>query len=320
MAHPFRFGITASRTTDGTSWCDLARQVEDRGFSTLCVPDHFRDQFDPFVAMMSAAARTRTLRVSSLVLSNDFRHPAVLARAAATLDLLSDGRLELGIGAGWAKVEYQRIGLDFRAPRLRIECLEECLDILRLLFEGVEVTYEGQHYQLRSHTCAPMPRQAGGPPILIGGGGPRMLRLAAVKADIVGIGLDLRSGQNLNPATPEFGGAALPGASVEAMEGSIGIVREAAGERFDSLELNLLVSHCDVTSSRKEVIATLAARLGTEPEAVEKCPHLLVGSVEQLCERLIELRESLGISYFIFRRDVMEEIAPVVDKLRSGES
>ena len=143
-----------------------------------------------------------------------------------------------------------------------------------------------------------------------------MLRLAATRADIVGIGLDLRSGQNLNPATAEFGAGALAGASEAAIEQSVNVIREVAGSRFDSLELNFLVSHCEVTSSRGEAVAALASRLGVDTETVETCPHLLVGSVDELRDRLIGLRERLGISDFIFRGNVLEDIMPLVSSLR----
>jgi len=185
--HPFRFGVTANRARSAEAWATLARRAEALGYATLVMPDHLGSQLSPVAALSAAATATRRLRIGSFVFANDYRHPLLLAREAASLDVLSDGRLELGMGAGWRTDDYRQLGIAYERPGLRIERLEESLLILRRLFAGERVTHAGTHYQLRGARLAPLSVQRPGPPILIGGGGPRMLRLAARHAQIVGL-------------------------------------------------------------------------------------------------------------------------------------
>ncbi len=183
---PFRFGVNMRTVVSATEWAARARNLEDQGYSTLCLPDHLAPMLAPLPALAIAAAATRRLRVGTMVLNNDFRHPAVLAREAATLDVLSDGRLELGLGAGHMKSEYDEAGLPFDRGGVRVERLAEAVIILKRLFDGEPVTFHGRHYQVNGHTIYPKPVQQPRPPILIGGNGPRLLTLAAAEADIVG--------------------------------------------------------------------------------------------------------------------------------------
>src|ERR671912_2720173 len=197
MAHSrrFRFGIQLSHASTGAEWLELARRAEDLGYSTLFVPDHFANQVAPVAALTGAAGATTSLRIGPLVLDNDYRHPVVTAKEMASLDLLSDGRLELGIGAGWMASDYEQAGIAMEPPALRVDRLEEALDVLEGLFGPGPFSYEGKHYRIAGLDGLPKPVQQPHPPILVGGGGPRLLRLAGREADIVGINPNLRAGE-----------------------------------------------------------------------------------------------------------------------------
>ena len=190
----FRFGVQVSTAPDGSGWRRLARQIESRGYSSLLIPDHLGDQLSPFVALTVAAEATTTLRVGTLVLDNDFRHPVIVAKEAATLDLLSEGRLELGIGAGWMITDYRESGIPYDPPGVRVERLGEALAILRALWADGKCTHAGTHYQLEDAQGLPRPHRTNGPPLIVGGGSPRVLALAAREADIVGVNPNLRAG------------------------------------------------------------------------------------------------------------------------------
>ena len=197
---PFRFGVNMRTVASAAGWADRARTLEALGYSTLCLPDHLAPMLSPLPALAVAAAATRRLRVGTMVLNNDFRHPTVLAREAATLDLLSDGRLELGIGAGHMKSEYDEAGLSFDRGGVRVARLSEAVLVLKRLFDGEPVTFDGRHYRVTGHTIHPRPVQRPRPPIFIGGNGPRLLTLAAAEADIVGF-----SGYHLCARRPRAG-------------------------------------------------------------------------------------------------------------------
>src|SRR5579859_7610405 len=190
--HLFRFGVICERMQSAEEWIAKARFVESAGYSTFLIRDHFirepfGDQFAPMVALMAAADATKTLRIGNLVLDNDYRHPAVLAKEAATLDLLSGGRLELGIGAGWLRAEYELAGMSFDAPGVRVNRLKEALHVLKGLFADQPLTFSGSHYTISQLDGFPKPQQRPHPPILIGAGSRRMLELAAQEANVVGI-------------------------------------------------------------------------------------------------------------------------------------
>jgi probable F420-dependent oxidoreductase len=190
----FRFGVQEHRAPSAKAWKEKAREVESLGYATLYLPDHFTDQVGPIAALMAAADATTTLRVGSLVFDNDYRHPVVLAKEAATLDLLSEGRLDLGLGAGWMASDYEQAGIPFDSAGTRISRMEEALTIIKGLFTGEPFTFAGEHYRLTSMEGSPRPVQRPHPPILLGGGGRRMLRIAAREADIVNVNFDLREG------------------------------------------------------------------------------------------------------------------------------
>ena len=187
-------------------WAEKARKIEDLGFSTLFIPDHFGDQFAPLIALATAAAATKTLRLGTLVLDNDFRHPLMLAKELATLDVLSNGRVEAGVGAGWMTTDYEFSGIPYDSPGVRIEKLKETLAILKGLWGDEAFSFAGKHYNITNHDGTPKPAQKPHPPLLVGGGGKRVLRLAAREADIVGVNFVLAEGM-VNPKVAVTGSA-----------------------------------------------------------------------------------------------------------------
>jgi probable F420-dependent oxidoreductase len=298
---PFRFGVSGGRPTTA-AWLDLARKADDLGYSTLLLPDHFGRQLAPLPALLAAAMATPRLHLGTIVLDNDFRHPAVLAKEAATIDLLTGGRLELGIGAGWMEADYRASGLPFDPPAVRVARLAEAVHILRAFFTGEgPVTFAGRFYRVQA--LEPFP--PGRPKLLIGASRPRMLRLAGRLADIVGLEdhqfADRVSGHStINVAN-----------SAEQVQ----IVREAAGPRFDDLELNVFAARTDVTDHRAAAIERLANELRLTPAQVEASTSFLIGSVDQIVDQLRERRERLGISYVMVFDRVMDAFAPVVARL-----
>ena len=306
-ARPFRFGVQVSGAPDGSSWRDLARLVEDLGYSTLWMPDHLDDQWAPLVGLTAAADATTTLRVGPLVLDNDYRHPAVVAREAATLDLVSDGRVELGLGAGWLRSDYDAHGLSYDPPATRVERLEEGVQVVKALWAGGPATFEGKHYRLSGAEGFPRPVQEPRPPLLIGGGARRVLTLAARQADIVGFNVSLGVGR----VAPELAREAL----VERFRERVGWVREAAGERFDQLELHCHTSVCLVGVDRRAVAEAMAPSFGITPEEALAVPIAMVGTVDDICESLEQRREELGFSYWAVPGDAVRAFAPVVARL-----
>jgi probable F420-dependent oxidoreductase len=310
MAHPrpFRFGVQLSRADTGAEWAALARKAEDLGYSTLFVPDHFGDQLSPAVALMSAADATNDLRVGPLVLDNDFRHPAVLAKEAASIDRLSGGRLELGIGAGWMNDDYDHSGIAMDTPGVRIDRLEEALDVLEGLFAPGPFSYEGKHYRISALDGLPKPVQPGGPPVVIGGGGRRLLSLAARRADIVGVNPSIRSGRT-DAAAAQDGAADVTDTKLE-------WVRDAAGSRYGHIEITMLIFACVVTDDRASVIDAMAPLFGVPPEIVGDHPHAWVGTAAQICDDLVARRDRWDASYLVVQGpEAMDAAAPIVARL-----
>ncbi len=307
MARKFRFGVQAWRAADGAEWAAKARRIEDLGYSTLLIPDHFDDQLAPVPALAAAAAATSTLRLGTLVFDNDFRHPAVLAKEAATIDVLSGGRLEFGLGAGWMRTDYDRSGIPFDPPAVRIRRLAESLRIIKGLWGAEAVSFSGRHFQVAGLEGTPRPVQSPHPPVLVGGGGRMLLSLAAREADIIGLNFTLPSGA-VDRAATATGTAA-------ATEEKIGWIREAAGERFPQLELNVTVFVAAVTNDRDHAADRIASGFGVSPQEVLEVPHVLIGSVEQMVDDLERRRERFGISYVVFSGEQHEAMAPVVARL-----
>jgi probable F420-dependent oxidoreductase len=305
---PFRFGVNVWGAGSRAEWMDKARKAEELGYSVFTVPDHLAGIFAPLPALMSAAAATTRLRVGTNVLNNDFRHPVLVAREAATADLLTDGRLQIGLGAGHLKSEYDEAGLRFDAGGARVERLGEAVTIVKSLLKGEEVTFAGKYYRVTGHKIHPLPVQRPHPPILIGGNGQQLLALAAKEADVVGLsGITFRRGG---------GERDLTGWRTAGVDERVRLVREVAGDRFELLELNALVQTVVVTDNRRQAAEELARRwTQLSPVEVLESPYVLIGTVDQQVEDLHARRERWGISYYVIFEPYMETFAPVVAKL-----
>jgi len=304
---PFRFAVQTSHAPDGRTWRERARQVEALGYSTLYLPDHFTEQWGPLVGLTIAAEATERLNVGALVFDNDYRHPIVLAKEIATLDLATEGRVEFGIGAGWMKTDYEQSGLPYDRPGLRIERMEEGLAIMKALWADGKCTFAGRHYDITDAEGTPAPYTKPHPPVCIGGGGRRVLGIAAREADIVGFNAMLTAGY----VGPEVAATAKPANFDERVQW----VREAAGDRFDQLELQCHTSFVMVVDNREEIAAGMAGAFGLTAEEALQIPLVLVGTIDQLCEDLIARRERWGFSYWVVSSDAMEAFAPVVERL-----
>jgi probable F420-dependent oxidoreductase len=311
---PFHFLADVSTVVSGQELASNARRAEQMGYHAVVVPDHLLDQLSPVVAMATVAAATSTLRMSAFVFNNDLRHPAVLAQDLASLDVLSGGRLDIAIGAGWNKPEYDAIGLPFDRTPVRQARLTESITVLKGLFSGEPFSFAGDHYTITDYAARPLPRQQPHPPFFIGGGGRRTLTLAGREAQIVGLAPRI--------ATP--GTVDAHSLTLAAAREKIEWVRQAAGERFDSMELNIYPSGWpptitdDLRGEARRFIDRIRSRTGvelTEDEAIDS-PHLFIGSVDRLVEKFLQLREDLGITSILLG-DV-DELAPVLERL-SGQ-
>jgi probable F420-dependent oxidoreductase len=311
---PFRFGVIGEGIRSARELLAEARRAEALGYSTMLLRDHFvpepfGDQLAPMVALAAAAGATRTLRVGTLVLDNDYRHPVLLAKEAATLDLLSGGRFELGIGAGWLREEYRRAGMAFDAPGVRVGRLEESLRVVKGLLAGSAVTFQGEHYTVDGITGFPAPAQRPRPPILVGAGSRRMLGIAGREADIVGILPRALPAGTISEDLSERSGAAVAE--------KVGWVREAAGDRLGEVELSMVVS-VRLTRDHREAAERLAAEQGwggVAAEQVLEMPSVFLGSVERIVDQMQARRERYGFSYLVVSDGAMDTMAPVVERL-----
>ncbi len=277
------------------------------GYAALYLPDHFSEQPGPVAALMAAADATTKLRVGSLVFDNDYRHPVVLAKEAATLDLLSGGRLDLGLGAGWMKSDYDRSGMPYDSPGTRIERMKEGLQVIKGLMAGGKFSFSGKHYQIEEMEGTPLPVQKPHPPFLLGGGGRRMLTIAAREADIVNVNFDLSQGR-INPALVRTG---LAAATLEKVKW----IEESAAERIEQIELSITIFLAAITDQPADLAAGVAAGVNLEPADILEMPHFLLGTVEAIVEMLQQRREAYGFSFTIVPGDFAESFAPVVERL-----
>ncbi|MDG2111766.1 MAG: TIGR03621 family F420-dependent LLM class oxidoreductase [Actinomycetota bacterium] len=307
QSRPFRFGLMAQKAATGSEWIDTAKKVEDLGYATLVMPDHFGEQLAPVPALATAAAVTSHLRVGALVFANDFRHPAVLAKETATLDLLSDGRLEVGLGAGWMNEDYAGPGFQHDRAGVRIDRMVESIEVLRGLWGEGACDFDGEHYNITDYNGLPKPVQAGGPPLVVGGGGKRVLSTAARLADIVGV--------NPNVGEGSFGPEAMKSMSAAATEEKLGWVKAAAGGRIDDIEISLLKFVVVVTDDQVATAAMVGKGMGMDAETILASPHAMIGSVDQIADELVEQRERWLGSYVTVQADAIDAFAPVVAKL-----
>ena len=303
----FRFGVEMMGPFDGMTWADSARELESAGYSTLFAPDHLDEGYGPITAMATAAAATTTLQVATAVFAADFRHPAILARELASIDQLSRGRLEVGIGAGYQVNDYAGSGIRMDSPGARVDRMIEHVTVLKGLFADGPFDFAGQHYQITALDGSPKPYRPGGPPILVAGGGRRMLTFAAAHADIVGVNGSLPTSTQRSGSAPD----ALP-ASIDR---KLAWIRAAAGARFSELEIHAWLRFARVTSDPQAAAAQLTGRFGADPDQVLASPIVLLGSPGEIVERLHERRERWGYSYFTIQQPAAREFAPVLARL-----
>ena len=307
FTRPFRFGVQTGSVRSDQPWGDVAREVEALGYATLTCPDHFVDcELAPVVALTAAAEATTTLRVGALVFDNDYKHPAILAKEMATLDVLSSGRVDLGLGAGWMRADYDALGLPYDPAGVRIDRMIEGLDVMERCFAAEAFSYAGEHYTITDYAATPTPAQAR-IPVNIGGGGKRVLSIAAQRADIVGINPNLRKGEVTPDAAQD---------SLEHMwRQKLDWIREAAGARFDDLELQIRSFMVAITDDRMGLAEMMAPLFGVTPEEALASHAVLAGTVDELVDQIIEGRERYGVSYWLVGEDTFREFAPVVARL-----
>jgi probable F420-dependent oxidoreductase len=320
VPRPFRFGLQAFDAGSGKEWLDTARRAEDLGYCTLFTTDHYFGPGEiasssghrpvdvaPISAMTAAAAVTTDLRVGCRVFAVDYHHPVVLAKELATIDFLSEGRLEVGLGAGWVAAEYEGMGIPMDRAGVRIERLAEFVEVLTAHWSGEPIDVDGEHVHVHGFAGRPLPVQKPRPPLLIGGGAPRVLRTAGRLADIVSL--------NFNNSTGKLGSASVASATLAKTEEKIGWIREGAGDRFPEIELEVAAYFVAVKDDPTEAITAMASRFGVTPDELGAHPHALLGSVDGICDVLQERRERLGISYVTIAQRNAEEFAPVVARL-----
>jgi probable F420-dependent oxidoreductase len=307
MQKPFRFGVSGGALTDPHDIVALAVRAEALGYDSVAISDHLDDGCAPLVALTAAAAATTRIRLATLVLANDFRNPAVLAKELATLDVFSGGRLEWGIGAGWKVTDYEKTGIALDRPGLRIERLTEAIEIVNRCFGDDEFSFTGAHYRIDGLDGLPKPVQQPRPPLMIAGGGPRVLGLAGREADIVGINLSLASG-TMDAAAGASGAPDRTDAKVDA-------IRHGAGERFDQLELQTRIHMVLPTDDRGALIESMAPGFDLTPDEAAEMPHVLVGTVDEMCADIERWRDRWGISYVTWSADATDTMAPVVERL-----
>ena len=314
---PFRFAVQATNAAGGREWCDTVRKVEDLGYSTLFLADHYlgpgpaqkvartpRQDLAPIAAMAAAAAVSTTLRIGCRVFCIDYHVPAVLAKEAATLDLLSDGRLEMGIGAGWSETEYNAMGLEFERPGRRIAKLAEVVSLIKAHCAGEQLDYSGDFVRVRGYAGRPHPVQRPHPPIMIGGGGPRVLRFAGRQADIVSMSsvpFVARDADGLDPHA--------------VAQRRIAVVQTAAGDRYGGLDVESSPYFTAITEDPEAALAAAANSTGIAADVLRDHPNVLIGSLEAVAEQLYSRRESLGVNYVTVQQDQIDTFAPLVARL-----
>ena len=303
---PFRFAVSAFKATSKEEWVTKARKIEQLGYSTLVVPDHLPVPLALVPALLAVAEATSTLRIGSFVFNNDFRHPVMLAKEVATLDVLSGGRFEFGLGAGWARSEYEQSGIKYEPAAVRIRRLQEAIQVVKKVFAEEPASFSGEFYKINNLNGFPKPIQRPYPPLVMGGGGKHMLSLAAREANIVSlIPKSLPDGSNLDFTD------ATPDATMQ----KIGWIRQTAESRFDDIELNILVFAVFIADDGYQAIKRASEVFRVREEEVPDIQHCLIGTVDQICEELQKRREKYGISYITVSGRDAEAFAPVVARL-----
>jgi probable F420-dependent oxidoreductase len=320
MTKPFRFGYQTFAPDSAATWRDMARKAESYGYSTFSLADHYlgtgpateaaahpHQTVAAVPAMMAAAGVTETIKIGCRVFCCDYHHPMVLAKEMATIDLLSDGRLEAGFGAGWVASEYEALGIPMDRPGVRIDRMVEYVEMSKQFFAGADLDYRGKYVHVVDTAGMPASPQPGGPKIMIGGGSPRVLGIAGRLADIVSINFDNSAGK--------LGEHGLASGTSGGTTDKLQWIRDGAGERFDDIEIEIGAYFTTVTDQTEATMSATSAAVGMTTEALAAHPHTLIGSVDQICEKIIERREKYGISYVTVGRHALDDFAPVVAKL-----
>ena len=305
MARRIRFSTQSGSQPTGQDWLARAKRLEAIGYETLSMPDHMvGGAWSNMPALGAAAAVTTKLRLGNLVLDNDFRNPVVLAREFATLDVISNGRVEIGLGAGWFDRDYQSTGIPFDRGRVRVARLAEAVMLMKRVFTEDEVTFEGTYYRTTKSECRPKTVQQPRPPILIAAGGPEILALAGREADIVAV---IPPGAGVQPPAPDD-------VAATGVRRQIDVVREAAGSRFEEIELSCFVD-VTLTDDREKTIAELADKAKVDPAVLGSSVYRGIRTLDQVREHIVRVRRDTGITYFCLRGPHAEELAPVVKDL-----
>ena len=320
MTKPFRFGIQAFNAASASEWTETARKAEDLGYSCLHLADHYMgpgaaqqeashpvQDLAAIPAMMAAAAVTSTIKVGARVMCCDYHHPLVLAKSLATIDLLSDGRLEPGFGAGWIASEYAAMGVPMDRPGVRIDRMIDYVTLARQFFAGDDLDVATEHVTANAMAGTPASPQEGGPKIMMGGGGKRVLTTCGKMADIVSINFNNRDGK--------IGAVGIGSSTAEMTEQKVGWIRDGAGDRFDDLEIEIGGYFAAVTDKTADTLEAMAGMMGMDSATLAEHPHALIGSVDEICETIQARREKYGISYTTFSQRNLEMMAPVVAKL-----
>ena len=319
MTRPFRFGLQSFNATSPQDWRDQARHAEDLGFSTFSVADHVIgpgpalaatnhpvQDIAAIPAMAVAIEATSTINIGSRVFCTDYRQPVMFAKELATLAYFAEGRLEIGLGAGWLQGEYEAMGVPWDRAGVRIDRMEETIALIRAHFADGEIDVDGTHVHASGFEGVPKV-PTGLPPTMIGGGAPRVLGIAGREADIVSLNFDNSSGK--------IGPAGVGSSTAELTAQKIEWIRAGAGDRFDDLELEIAGYFTVVTDDREDTLAKMAPMFGLEPAVFAEHPHALIGSVDSICDQLVERRETYGISYVTFAGRMVDAVAPIVERL-----
>ncbi|HEY7624516.1 MAG TPA: TIGR03621 family F420-dependent LLM class oxidoreductase [Candidatus Limnocylindria bacterium] len=306
MERKIRFATQTGGQPSGADWIARAQRLEGMGFDTISMPDHMvGGAWSNMPALGAVAAATTAIRLGNLVLDNDFRNPVVLARELATLDVISNGRVEIGLGAGWFDRDYQGIGMPFDRGRVRVARLAEAVTLMKRLFTEDEVTFEGTYYRTLKSECRPKTVQQPRPPILIAAGGPQILELAGREADIVAV---IAPGAGVRPPLPDD---VAPSGVLR----QIAVIRDAAGPRFADIELSCFVD-VTLTDDRDKTVAEIAQKGKVDPAVVGSSIYRGIGTVEQVRDHVARVRRETGITYFCLRGPHVEELGLVVKDLR----
>jgi len=307
VTHAMRFGVITSHAPDRHAWRERARRAETLGYTSLLMPDHFQDQWAPLVALTIAVEATERIRVGTLVFDNDYRHPVVLAKEIATLDLATSGRVEFGLGAGWKRSDYDEAGMSYDPPGVRISRMAEGLEVMKQLWTSPDpVQFTGAHYTIRGAVGTPRPHRTPYPTVCIGGGGKRMLSLAARAADIVAVNATM---------TDALSTGVTATATPAAFDEKLAWVRAAAGDRLHDIELQCHVPFVTITTDRAPVVRGLSKAFGVSDDEALDVPLALIGTTDEICDAIERRRERWGFTYWIVPDDAMEAFAPVVERL-----